>query len=58
MVAVVNDFLMITGMGAVPTNIGELIPYLITVVVSVSLVSASFGLLGRLAEVIINFRRW
>ena len=36
----------------------ELIPYLLTVVIGVFLVSAVFGVIGRLAELFMNWRRF
>lgn len=59
MAALVAEFFGIIGMDMVPpSNLAELIPYLLTVVVGVALVSGVFGVIGKLAEVLLNFRRW
>lgn len=59
MAVVVAEFFQIVGVDAVPpSNLAELIPYLLTVVVSVALVSGVFGVIGRLAENIMNWRRF
>lgn len=59
MAAVVAEFFQIMGVDmAPPETLAELIPYLLTVAVAVFLVSAVFGVIGKLAEVISNFRRW
>ena len=41
-----------------PDNLSELIPYLLSVFVSVAMVSGVFRVIGRLAEAIIDFRRF
>lgn len=59
MAALVAEFFGIIGVDMVPpSNLAELIPYLMTVVVGVALVSGVFGVIGKLAEVLLNFRRW
>ena len=59
MAALVAEFFGIVGVDmAPPSNLAELIPYLLTVVVGVALVSGVFGVIGKLAEVLLNFRRW
>lgn len=59
MAEVVAQFFDIIGVDAVPPDtLAELIPYLLTVFVGVFLVSAVFRVLGRLAEVVMDFRRW
>ena len=59
MAALVAQFFGIIGVDMVPpSNLAELIPYLLTVVVGVALVSGVFGVIGKLAEVLLNFRRW
>ena len=58
MAAVVADFFGIIGLDMLPPeNLAELIPYLLTVVVGVALVSAVFGVIGKLVEVFFSFRR-
>lgn len=59
MAALVAEFFGIIGVDMVPpSNLAELIPYLLTVVVGVALVSGVFGVIGKLAEVLLSFRRW
>lgn len=59
MAAVVSEFFQITGVDVVPPEtMSELIPYLLQIVVAVALVSATFAVIGKLAEVILNWRRW
>lgn len=59
MAAVVAEFFQIMGVDMTPpSNLAELIPYLLTVAVAVFLTSAVFGVIGKLAGVISNFRRW
>lgn len=59
MAALVAEFFGIIGVDMVPpSTLAELIPYLLTVVVGVALVSGVFGVIGKLAEVLVNFRRW
>ena len=58
MAAVVAEFFGIIGVDILPpSNLAELIPYLLTVVVGCVLVSAVFGVVGKLAEVLLHFRR-
>lgn len=59
MAEIIAEFFGIIGVDMVPpTNLAELIPYLLTVFVGVALVSVVFRVIGRLAEVIMDFRRW
>ena len=59
MAAVVADFFGVIGVGLYPPdNLAELIPYLLTVLAGVALVSGVFRVIGRLAEVLIDFRRF
>ena len=59
MAVIVAEFFGIVGLDVVPpTNMAELIPYLLTVVVGVALVSAVFRVIGKLAELLLNYRRW
>lgn len=59
MALLISEFFGIIGVDAVPpSNMAELIPYLLTVVVGVALVSAVFHVVGKLAELLINWRRW
>lgn len=59
MAAVVANFFSIIGVDVVPPEtLAELIPYLLTVFVGLALVSGVFRVIGRLAEILMNFRRW
>ena len=59
MATLVAEFFGIIGVDMIPpSNLAELIPYLLTVVVGVALISGVFGVIGKLAEVLLNFRRW
>lgn len=59
MASVVAEFFQIIGVSMVPPdNLAELIPYLLTVFVGVALVSGVFRVIGRLAELLMDFRRW
>lgn len=59
MAAVVSNFFSVMGLDVVPPQtLAELIPYLLTVQVGVVLVSGVFRVLGRLAELIMDFRRF
>lgn len=59
MAAVVANFFSVIGVDSVPPEtLAELIPYLLTVLIGVALVSGVFRVIGRLAEVMMDFRRW
>ncbi len=59
MASVVAEFFGIIGVDMLPPdNLAELIPYLLTVLIGVVLVSTVFRVIGRLAEAVIDFRRW
>ena len=59
MAEIVAEFFGVIGEDMVPPEtLAELIPYLLTVLVGVVLVSTVFRVIGRLAEVIMDFRRW
>lgn len=59
MALVISEFFQIIGLDMVPPeNMAELIPYLLTVLVGVVLVSGVFRVIGKLADVFMNFRRW
>ena len=59
MAEVVSEFFTVVWMDMIPPdNLSELIPYLLSVFVSVAMVSAVFRVIGRLAEAIIDFRRF
>lgn len=59
MASVIAEFFGIIGVDMLPPdNLAELIPYLLTVLVGVVLVSTVFRVIGRLAEAILDLRRW
>ena len=59
MAEIVAEFFSVIGEDMIPPdNLAELIPYLLTVFIGVALVSTVFRVIGRLAEVIMDFRRW
>lgn len=59
MAPVIAEFFGIIGVGQyVPETLAELIPYLLTVLVGVALVSGVFRVIGRLVELLMDFRRW
>ena len=59
MAAVVAEFFGIMGLEMVPPeNLAELIPYLLTVLVGVVLVSGVFRVVGALADALLGFWRW
>lgn len=59
MAEIIAEFFGVIGEDAIPPdNLAELIPYLLTVLIGVALVSTVFRVIGRLAEAIIDFRRW
>lgn len=59
MASVVAEFFQIIGVDMVPPeNISELIPYLLQIGVGIALVAAVFGVLGKLADIVLNFTRW
>lgn len=59
MAQVVANFFSVMGADMVPPEtLAELIPYLLTIQVGVVLVSGVFRVIGRLAEVIMDFRRF
>ena len=59
MAEIVAEFFGVIGEDMIPPdNLAELIPYLLTVLIGVVLVSTVFRVIGRLAEVVMDFRRW
>ena len=59
MAEIVAEFFGVIGEEIIPPdNLAELIPYLLTVFIGLALVSTVFRVIGRLAEVIMDFRRW
>lgn len=59
MASIITEFFLINGIDfTAPQTLAELIPYLLTVLVGVALVSASFAVLGKLINLILDFTRW
>lgn len=59
MAEIIAEFFGVIGEDMVPPDtLAELIPYLLTILVGVALVSTVFRVIGRLAEVVMDFRRW
>lgn len=59
MVEIVAEFFGVIGVDMLPPdNLAELIPYLLTVLIGVVLVSTVFRVIGRLAEAVLDIRRW
>ena len=59
MASVVAEFFGIIGVDMLPPdNLAELIPYLLSVFVSVALVSGVFRVIGKLAEAVMDHRRF
>ena len=59
MAALIAEFFQIIGVDVVPpSTMQELIPYLLTVLVGVALVSGVFGVFGKLFDLFLNFMRW
>ena len=59
MATIIAEFFQIIGADVVPpTNMAELIPYLLTVFISIVLVVAVFRIVGAIAAALINWRRF
>lgn len=59
MASVIAEFFSVIGIGSVPpSNMAELIPYLLTVLIGVVLVSGVFRVIGKLLETLLSIRRW
>ena len=59
MAEIIAEFFGVIGVDQVPPHtLAELIPYQYTIYIGVALVTAVFRVIGRLAEVIMDFRRW
>ena len=56
---IVSEFFGIIGVDmTMPTTMAELIPYLLQIFVGVFLVAAVFRVFGKIADWVLNFRRW
>lgn len=59
MASVISEFFLITGIDMyTPQTLAELIPYLLQVLVGVSLVSGMFAVLGKVLNLVLDFTRW
>lgn len=60
MAEVVSNFfnIVIAEGSTPPANMGELIPYLLNIFVGVAMVAGVFRVIGKLADVILNYNRW
>lgn len=59
MASVIAQFFAVTGIDtAPPSTMAELIPYLVTILIGVALVSGVFLVIGKLLTAVFNFRRW
>lgn len=59
MAVIVAEFFQICGVDQTPPdNLSELIPYLLTVLVGVVLVAGVFRVIGALAALVLDRRRW
>lgn len=59
MAAVVAEFFQIVGVDVVPpTNMAELIPYLLTVFIGIVLVISVFRIVAAVASALVNWRRF
>ncbi len=59
MATIIAEFFQIIGADVVPpTNMAELIPYLLTVFIGIVLVVCVFRIVGAIAAALINWRRF
>ena len=59
MAELVAEFFNIVGADTVPpSTLAELVPYLLTVFVGVALVSGVFAVIGKIAQVLLDWTRW
>lgn len=59
MADIIAEFFQVVGIEATPPEtMAELIPYLLTVLIGVVLVSGVFAVLGKLADVVLDFTRF
>lgn len=59
MALIVSEFFGIIGVSQTPpSNMAELIPYILTIVVGLCLVSAVFRTIAKIGDWVLNFRRW
>lgn len=59
MAPLVYEFLGIIDVDALPPeNLSELIPYLLEVLIGITLVSGVFWVVGKIVDVFTDFRHW
>lgn len=59
MANIISDFFLVTGIDQVPpSNMAELIPYLIQIFIGVSLVSCTFSIIGSILNLFFNTFRF
>ena len=59
MAMIVSEFFQLIGVDMVPPeNLAELIPYLLVFLVGLVLVSGVFRVIGKLADLLVGWRRW
>lgn len=59
MAALIAEFFGIIGADiSPPLNLSELIPYLLYITLGVVLVCAVFRVIGKLAELLMDYKRW
>lgn len=59
MALILSEFFQIIGVEMTPpATLAELIPYLLTVCVGVILVCSVFKVIGRLAGLLMDYKRW
>jgi len=56
MLDIVYEFLGLTGLGAAPDTLAELIPYLLQFIVAVVLVLAVFKMIAAITQIFCNWR--
>lgn len=59
MESVISEFFLVTGIdAAAPTNMKELIPYMISILIGVCMVSGVFRVFGKLFDLFMNWSRF
>ena len=58
MALTVAEYLGIIGVEELPATMGELVPYILTVVTGVAVVCGVFRVVGKIADLLIGWRRW
>lgn len=58
MALVVSQFFGAIGLDSVPSTMGELIPWQLTVYIGVALVTGVFRVIGKIIQILVDGRRW